>query len=57
MAHIIDCQNRDIMEAWQKYEGDWVQTNRELTHMLNISEPPEDYSQNYPLNDIRVKVI
>lgn len=57
MAHIIQCQNKDIMDAWQKYEGDWVQNNRELAHILGIQEPPTEYTQNYPLSDIKVKVI
>lgn len=57
MAHIIDCQSKDIMDAWQRYEGDWVQNNHELSQILNIMQPPEEYMQNYLLNDIRVKVI
>lgn len=57
MAYIIDCQNRDIMTAWKKYEGDWVQDNNELAKYLGIKEPPSQYYQNYLKSDVRVKVI
>lgn len=57
MSHIIDGQNYDIIEAWGKYEGSIVQTNRELAQVLGIEEPSSEYFQNYPMNDIRVKVI
>lgn len=57
MAHIIDAQNYDIIEAWEKYEGEAVGTNRELAQVLGIEEPPIEYFQNYPLSDIRVNVL
>ena len=57
MASIIDNQNRDIIDAWQKYEGTQVETNKELAQVLGITEPPVEYFQNYPIADIRVKII
>lgn len=57
MAHIIDAQNYDIIEAWSKYDGNYVGTNRELAQALGIEEPPIEYFQNYPLSDIRVNVL
>jgi hypothetical protein len=57
MATIIDHQNKDILDAWEKYEGTYVGTNRELAQVLGIEEPPIEYFQNYPLSDIRVQVI
>lgn len=57
MAHIIDGQNYDIIEAWTKYGGEAVGTNRELAQVLGIEEPPIEYFQNYPLSDIRVNVL
>ena len=57
MASIIDNQNRDIIDAWQKYDGTQVQTNKELSQILGLLEPSAEYFQNYPIADVRVKVI
>jgi hypothetical protein len=57
MAKIIDNQNRDIIEAWQKYEGTQVQSNKELAQILGIMDPGMEYFQNYSMADVRVKVI
>jgi hypothetical protein len=57
MAKIIDNQNRDIIEAWQKYEGTQIQSNKELAQILGIMDPGIEYFQNYSMADVRVKVI
>jgi hypothetical protein len=57
MASMVDNQNRDIIDAWQKYDGTQVQTNKELVQLLGLLEPPIEYFQNYPMADVRVKVI
>lgn len=57
MSHIIDGQNYDILEAWNKYEGVSPSTNRELASLLNLNPPPEEFTQNYILSDIAVKII
>lgn len=54
---MIDKQNCDIIAAWQKYEGTQVETNKELAQVLGITEPPVKYFQNYPISDVRVKII
>jgi hypothetical protein len=57
MAGIIQNQNKGILAAWTTYKGVDVDTNQHLSKALNISVPPEGYFQNYPANDIKVKVI
>lgn len=58
MANIIKSQNKDILQAWQKYtNGKVVMHNRQLAQALNIELPPAEYSQDYATSDIRVKVI
>jgi len=58
MAQIIKSQNRDILEAWWKYtNGKVVSDNIQLARALNIELPPAEYSQDYAISDVRVKVI
>jgi hypothetical protein len=57
MAGIIRDQNDGIQQgAWQ-YPRRQPQTNQELARMLDIAQPPEEYSQGYAQNNIRVKII
>ena len=57
MASIIRDQNDGIQQgAWQ-YPRRQPQTNQELARMLAIELPPEEYSQAYAQNNIRVRVI
>jgi hypothetical protein len=57
MAGIIQNQNKGILAAWTTYKGVDVDTNQHLSKALNIDVPPDGYFQNYPANDIKVKVI
>ena len=57
MAKIIKSQNKDILEAWWKYTGKVVSDNIQLARALNIELPPAEYSQDYAISDVRVKVI
>jgi hypothetical protein len=58
MAKIIKGQNKDILEAWWKYAtGKVVADNVQLSRALNIELPPAEYSQDYAISDVRVKVI
>lgn len=57
MAGIIREQNDGIQVAAWKYPRRQPQTNQELARMLNIDQPPEEYSQGYAQNNIRVRVI
>jgi hypothetical protein len=57
MGKIIDRQNADIRLAWNKYSGSIPQNNFELVKILGISDPPEEYQQNYEAVDLKVKVI
>ena len=57
MARIIDHQNRDIRSAWDHYDGVVARDNQELTDILGIGAPPEEYQQNYSQSDLEVKVI
>lgn len=57
MATIIKNQNLGILDAWKKYPGTEVLSNRSLATTLNISDPPFEYMQEYATNDIKVKVI
>tara|TARA_R110000868_G_scaffold60273_4_gene184385 strand:- start:3527 stop:4147 length:621 start_codon:yes stop_codon:yes gene_type:complete len=57
MAGIIRDQNDGIQQgAWQ-YPRRQPQTNQELARILDIAQPPEEYSQAYAQNNIRVRVI
>jgi hypothetical protein len=57
MAGIIRDQNDGIQQgAWQ-YPRRQPQTNQELSRMLAIELPPEEYYQGYAQNNIRVRVI
>ena len=57
MAQIIKSQNRDILKAWWKYTGKTVTDNVQLARALNIELPPVEYTQDYVVSDVRVKVI
>lgn len=57
MARIIANQNSGILEAWDKYNGELVRDNEELAEVLGIAQPATEYHQNYPISDIKVKVI
>lgn len=57
MAKIIDWQNRDIRAAWDYYDGIIARDNQELSKILDIATPPEEYQQNYAESDLEVKVI
>jgi hypothetical protein len=57
MASIIRQQNEGIQVAAWQYPCRQPQTNQELARMLAIQLPPEEYSQAYVQNNIRVKVI
>jgi hypothetical protein len=57
MTTIIKQQNDGIQQgAWQ-YPRRQPQTNQELARMLDIAQPPEEYSQAYAQNNIKVKII
>jgi hypothetical protein len=56
MATIIKQQNKDILDAWWKYDGKYVTDNKELARALNIEIPEKDY-HDYVQSDVRVKVI
>jgi len=58
MARIIKSQNADILTAWWKYNDCPVMDNNlRLAAALGIDAPPPEYTQEYAVNDIRVKVI
>lgn len=57
MSFIIDQQNKDILDAWMKYDGYEPNNNLDLSNLLSLEYPSNEYRQNYVLNDIRVKVI
>ena len=57
MSKIIDHQNADIQLAWDKYDGIVVRDNQELAQVLGLTQPPQEYQQNYQVSDLRVKVI
>ena len=56
MANIIKNQNKDLLEAWWKYDGKYVTDNKELCRALKIEIPEKDI-QDYVVSDIRVKAI
>jgi hypothetical protein len=56
MARIIRDQNKDLLEAWWKYDGKYVTDNKELCRALKIEIPEKDY-QDYVISDVRVKAI
>lgn len=57
MAKIIADQNRDILSAWWKYNGRYVEDNQKLAQALKIDKPPQQYEQDYVKSDVRVMVI
>jgi hypothetical protein len=57
MAIIIKQQNKGILDAWWKYQGKYVTDNKQLATALNIETPSKEYTQDYVVSDVRVKVI
>jgi len=57
MAGIIKQQNTGIVNATLNYSAEVPYDNRELCKLLNISQPPGEYSQVYEYADIKVAVI
>ena len=57
MSKIVDSQNKDILDAWERYDGVTPRTNTELAVALDIEKPNDTYQQDYASKDIRVKVI
>jgi hypothetical protein len=57
MATIIKQQNKGILDAWWKYQGKYVTDNKQLATALNIEIPSKEYTQDYVVSDVRVKVL
>jgi len=57
MSKIVNDQNRDILNAWDRYSCKEVYNNVQLAEQLNIAIPPEEYSQYYQQKDVKVKVL
>ena len=57
MSRIIAEQNNGIEIAMYNYRGHEPRNNRQLAQRLGLSPVPEQYSQNYAVSDITVKVI
>jgi hypothetical protein len=57
MSRIIVEQNNGIETAMYNYRGHEPHNNRQLAQRLGLSSVPEQYSQNYAVSDITVKVI
>lgn len=57
MAGIIKQQNKNILDAWWKYDGKYVVDNLQLAAALKLETPPLEYRQDYVVSDVRVKVI
>jgi len=57
MALRIQQQNAGIVSAALRYPGRTPLTNLQLSSMLNISQPPAEYYQDYGASDVRVTVI
>jgi hypothetical protein len=57
MAKIIEQQNKNLLVAWDKYQGVEVKNNLELCDALDIRRTGTEYFQDYVKSDIKVKVI
>jgi hypothetical protein len=57
MAQIIKRQNAGILSAWWKHEGKVVTDNLQLARALHIEAAPAEYSQDYVVSNVSVKVI
>ena len=57
MSKIVNDQNRDILNAWDRHACKEVYNNVQLAEQLNITIPPEEYSQYYQQKDVKVKVL
>ena len=57
MAKIIDRQNYELEDATFKYKATRVYNNNRLAMILEIKQPPDEYTHSYIDNDINVSVI
>ena len=57
MSKIVNDQNRDILNAWDRHACKEVYNNVQLAEQLNIAIPPEEYNQYYQQKDVKVKVL
>ena len=57
MSTMIDQQNADILDAWNRYDGFVAESNREVMEILGIEPAPLSYAQNYNVSDMKVKII
>lgn len=58
MSMHIDQQNRDMLDfAFSNGIAFNIRDNQHLCRVLGLREPPDEYRQNYEMNDIRVAVI
>lgn len=57
MAELIASQNRDLLEAWNKYPGLCPRTNAQLATMLGIDLPTTVTNLQYKKLGIKVKII
>ena len=57
MSKIVNDQNRDILNAWDRHACKEVYNNVQLAKQLNIAIPPDEYNQYYQQKDVKVKVL
>jgi hypothetical protein len=57
MSKIVNDQNRDILNAWDRHACKEVYNNVQLAEQLNIAIPPDEYNQYYQQKDVKVKVL
>ena len=57
MAYCIDQQNKDILDAWNRYYGRLPENNYQLAEYCNIRPADDSYYQNYQEFNVKVKVI
>ena len=57
MAQIIKQQNKNLLDAWWRYDGQYVTDNLQLATALKLEAPGVEYRQDYVVSDVRVKVI
>ena len=57
MGKIINHQNEDLLNSWEKYKALDLEDNHHLCDYLNIKYPPVQYRQNYDMKGIQVGVI
>lgn len=54
MGQIINHQNQDLLDAWQRYSALDLEDNHHTCDFLGLQYPPEQYRQNYDAKGIRV---